>query len=292
MKYTSKVEISIIIPAFNMEKYISRCIESVLIQNFQNIELVMINDGSTDNTLEIMKGYANKDSRILVIDKINEGVTIARKTGVEYAKGEWISFLDADDELTQNSISALFGYIRNDIDMVVGSYDYINGEVSIPKKYTYTEVRSKKYTKNIVAMKVHVGICARLIRKNMFDDFIFDIPTCITKGEDFIMNTRLGQKCKTIIIVPDIVYRYIYRIDSANNKKYDKKYSIIWNKILLESILPENKYIKATIYFYQYCRMIKRVFFQCLRNLLCKFGLLVTVRSLKTQLLKGQKNAF
>ena len=92
-----KVEVSIIIPAYNIAPYIARCLESVTSQSLKNIEIIVIDDGSSDNTVEIIKSYAYKDERIQLIQKANGGVTSARLTGVHYAEGEYIGFVDGDD---------------------------------------------------------------------------------------------------------------------------------------------------------------------------------------------------
>lgn len=92
-----RMKISIIIPIYNVEKYLARCLDSVINQTYQNLEIILVNDGSHDRSLNICKYYQKKDSRIIIIDKINEGVSIARNTGIEAATGKYIGFVDADD---------------------------------------------------------------------------------------------------------------------------------------------------------------------------------------------------
>ena len=94
--------ISIIIPVYNTSKYLHRCLDSILNQTFCDFELILINDGSTDNSLEILREYEAKDSRIVVIDKPNEGVSSARNQGIEIAQGEYIMFCDSDDYVAEN----------------------------------------------------------------------------------------------------------------------------------------------------------------------------------------------
>ena len=88
------VQVSIIVPVYNVEKYLSKCLESLINQTLKDIEIICVNDGSTDNSLSILKEYANKDSRIKIIDKQNEGVSVARNTGIEVATGEYLMFVD------------------------------------------------------------------------------------------------------------------------------------------------------------------------------------------------------
>ena len=91
--------VSVIIPAYNAEKFLSQCVESIINQTYRNIEIIIVNDGSRDNTAEIAKECAKKDSRVKLINKENGGVTSARLKGVQEASGEWIGFVDSDDEI-------------------------------------------------------------------------------------------------------------------------------------------------------------------------------------------------
>jgi len=249
--------ISIIIPVFNTEKYLPRCIKSVLAQNFLNFELIIVNDGSFDNSLQVIKKYADIDNRIFILDKKNEGVNIARKLGVEHARGEWVCFVDSDDELPQNSINALYENINSDVDVIIGSY-IVYGERYTRYRYKqYRKIKSKKYNKDLVKLKISPAPWGRLYRKSLFNHYIFDLPSCVTKGEDFIMNVRLGQNANNIIQLSDIVYHYYYRVGSAASKKYDAEYEYFYNKLLLKSVSPQNKYLIRTIVFYQCWRRIK-----------------------------------
>ena len=90
-------KISVIVPIFNVEKYLKECLESIINQTFKDIEIICINDGSTDNSLDILNQYAEKDNRIKVITQSNQGLSAARNTGIKYANGEYISFIDSDD---------------------------------------------------------------------------------------------------------------------------------------------------------------------------------------------------
>lgn len=92
-------KVSIIVPVYNVEKYLAKCLDSLVNQTLKDIEIICINDGSTDNSLEILNTYAQKDSRITIIDKKNEGVSAARNTGLNISKGEYIMFVDSDDYL-------------------------------------------------------------------------------------------------------------------------------------------------------------------------------------------------
>ena len=115
--------ISIIIPVYNTAKYLPRCLDSVLKQTYQNLEIIVVDDGSTDNSPKIIKEYATKDNRIKVIHQKNAGLSAARNTGITKATGKYISFVDSDDEISHNMIKKLFDVLqRNNTDISVCSF--------------------------------------------------------------------------------------------------------------------------------------------------------------------------
>lgn len=123
-----RIKVSIIVAAYNIEKYIYKCIDSIRKQTFKDIEIIIVNDGSTDSTLNIIRNLALKDSRIRIIDKKNEGLIEARKSGLDVANGEYILFVDGDDWLELDALEKLYNNaINNNSDIVIynayNSYD-------------------------------------------------------------------------------------------------------------------------------------------------------------------------
>ena len=116
-------KISIIVPVFNVEQYLPRCIDSILNQSFRNFELLLIDDGSSDNSGNICDRYAKNDFRIKVFHKKNGGVSSARNVGIDNAIGDWIFFSDADDELFPNGLSILYASIGHNVDLVMAGYE-------------------------------------------------------------------------------------------------------------------------------------------------------------------------
>ena len=100
--------VSVIIPVYNIEKHLEKCLDSVIGQTLKDIEIIVVNDGSTDNSLDIITQYARKDSRIIIVDKPNEGLAYARKSGIEAAHGKYVQHLDGDDFLEPNACELLF----------------------------------------------------------------------------------------------------------------------------------------------------------------------------------------
>ncbi|HCJ56219.1 MAG TPA: hypothetical protein DHV55_01640, partial [Clostridiaceae bacterium] len=106
--------ISIIVPIYNAERYLVGCIESILAQTYKNIQVILVNDGSTDNSLKICNLYKSLDSRVIVIDKLNEGVSATRNLGLQVAKGDYIGFVDSDDHIEKNMYEVLLNKIKRD----------------------------------------------------------------------------------------------------------------------------------------------------------------------------------
>lgn len=125
-------KVSIIVPVYNSEKTLARCINSILKQKYQTTEIILVNDGSTDNSLTICEEYARKDPRVIVIDKKNTGVSDTRNTGISYASGEYIQFVDSDDWITENATGVLVDRMQQaNCDMVISSfYRVVNGKTA------------------------------------------------------------------------------------------------------------------------------------------------------------------
>ena len=123
-------KVSVIVPVYNMEKYLEECLDSIISQTLQDIEIICINDGSTDNSLTILQKYAQKDFRITIIDKQNEGVSAARNKAIQTARGKYIQFLDSDDCIIPNTCETLYNQCeQNDLDMLCfGGYNFIDNK--------------------------------------------------------------------------------------------------------------------------------------------------------------------
>lgn len=218
--------VSIIVPVYNIEKYISKCIESVLSQTFKDWELILVDDGSTDNSGKICDEYALKDNRIKVIHKENEGVTATRDKGVKEAQGEFLFFIDGDDYITDNALELFTNKQKeNDTDLVRGNIYQVseNGEVLmnyISPNFSNVEEWIKYIIKN------GGYICNNLIRKNLYNKYV-NIPNNITLCEDLLSSLQLGIGLELVSFIEEITYYYVQRISSAmhtSNKKPKKEY--------------------------------------------------------------------
>ena len=150
------VDVSIIVPIYNKGKYLKRCIDSILNQTLKNIEVILVNDGSTDNSLEICKEYAENDPRIIIINKENDGVSKARNDGILIAKGQFVGFVDADDYIDGNMYRSMLMKCKS-----------FNSEVCISNYY----IENNDYL-NSVKIGIHSDI---VLKENILDTFILDM---------------------------------------------------------------------------------------------------------------------
>ena len=125
-----KTKISVIVPVYNGEEFLSQCLDSILAQTLQDIEILCVNDGSTDNSLKILKGYAKKDKRIQIINQKNQGLSASRNNAMKIAKGEYLSFVDADDYINKQFLEELYNSaIKENADIALGNIIRVeNGE--------------------------------------------------------------------------------------------------------------------------------------------------------------------
>lgn len=139
-------KVSVIIPVYNVEAFIAQCLESVINQTYKNLEIICINDGSTDSSKDICDSFTQRDNRVRVIDQKNKGLSGARNSGIEYAKGEFIFLLDSDDWLASRAIESLVNDSKG-YDVIVGgvlAYNESNGDFRRYKKRRSSKIDLKK----------------------------------------------------------------------------------------------------------------------------------------------------
>lgn len=222
--------ISIIVPVYNVEKYISKCIDSVIAQTYKDYELILVDDGSTDNSGKICDEYALKDSRIKVIHKKNEGVTATRDRGVKEAKGEFLFFIDGDDYITENALELFTNKQKeNDADLVKGSFCKISEENIILNKYIVPDsVKTVNEWFKYITDNTVWSIWNTLIRKNLYCKYV-NVPNEISLGEDLITSSQLAIGLNKISTCQNITYYYVQRDTSimhSVNKNTNREYNL------------------------------------------------------------------
>lgn len=212
MKYMP--EISIIIPIYNAEKYLVRCLDSIKAQNFIDWECILVNDGSTDNSEALCERYADEDSRFRLINKINGGVSSARNAGLDVAKGTWIAFVDSDDFVDPDYLTIPDNL--NDCDIVQKSYEKLkkNGQTKCHLPFRDGCVLNEKISLyRFFINKRNNALWNKIFKRALIGDFRFD--TSIAIGEDFMFQTVLIQRTNLYGFSDIGKYVYVIRDDSA-----------------------------------------------------------------------------
>lgn len=222
--------ISIIIPVFQVEKYLDKCIASVVAQTYQNLEIILVDDGSTDRCPVICDEWAARDSRIVVIHQYNQGLSEARNHGTDACSGSYILYIDSDDYIERNMVECLLQVcIDTDADVsCCGHYkEYANHVVNCP----LTKERKIFEGEEIVISAMKGGVFShyawnKLWRRELFDsDCRF--PPCMY-FEDIATVWKLFLKCQKVVCIPDILYHYVARKDSIGNTKSMKNLVDRW----------------------------------------------------------------
>ncbi|MCL2027594.1 MAG: glycosyltransferase [Bacteroidales bacterium] len=212
--------ISVIIPVYNASRYLVACMESCLSQTYRDFEVIAVNDGSTDNSLEILENYAQKDSRITIINKENGGLPRARETGIAKAKGEYIFFLDSDDTITPDALEVLWKEAQtSDCDIIAGGIVAVleSGKIILDytNKYIYSE-SNQSLLCSLLAKTIPFSLCGKLIRKHLFENITYPYDYGI--GEDAITTFEIIKAHHpTFSVVDRSVYNYIQRPGSMVN---------------------------------------------------------------------------
>lgn len=214
--------VSIIIPVYKVEQYLQDTVKSVQCQTYENIEIVLVDDGSPDNSGNICDELSKKDKRIKAVHQPNSGVTKARKHGIKVATGEWIVFLDGDDQLLPNTIEYFVETaLKKNVDIVQTPNIKVTGDnrelVRMKGKGIYDK---KGYLSLLANGHITGGIGGKIIRKSLFDENTLNIPSGITNNEDMLMNIRLSDNLKSIYCDPrNGFYLYFDREGSTTKRK-------------------------------------------------------------------------
>lgn len=210
--------ISIIIPVYKVEKYLEKCIESVLKQTYTNLQIILVDDGSPDNCGKICDEYAKKDPRIEVIHKVNGGLSDARNVGIAKAKGKYIGFVDSDDYIKEDMYEILINLIKEyDADVsICNLYDVIDGKEYIRNNENGIQEYSRLEILKEVLLDKNIQSYAwnKLYKKELFDEIKYPIGK---KYEDIGTTFYVFEKCNKIVVTSESEYYYLKRSDSLVN---------------------------------------------------------------------------
>ena len=227
MDQINEILVSVIIPIYNIEKYINRCVDSVLNQSYKNLEIILIDDGSTDNCGDICDRYSQIDSRIIVIHQENQGLAASRNTGLDICIGQYISFIDGDDYIHPQTIEIMLKEcLRNSSNIsACGIIKDYNDLLSFER---INEYKSEIINKNNIFNKYfesdnHYDLnisCNKLYYRDLFKDVRFPVGRL---HEDVLTTFKLLDLCESISIVQCDLYVYFQRNDSIIHKAIDGK---------------------------------------------------------------------
>ena len=267
--------ISIVIPIYNASKYLEKCINSVINQTYKNLEIILVNDGSIDNSLDICNDFKDKDNRIKVISKKNEGVSKTRNIGIDKCKGKYLMFLDSDDYIDEIYVEKMYTYLtKNNLSMVTSSMTLVDVNYNVLKVSSYKDksdiLQVKDIYKDIVNTSYFCPIWKNIIKISLIKDNSIYFDDSLKFGEDLLFSFKIIQSCEKIGYLSFPGYFYVQNNASIthNNsfdfvKKYveDNKhvYSIL-NEYINDDVLITNRLFSK--YNFALLKLIKN----------CKYG--------------------
>lgn len=246
-----KIKITVIIPIYNSEKYLVRCLDSIINQSLKEIQIILINDGSNDKSGEICDQYCRLDSRVNVIHKKNEGVSVARNIGIRLAKGEYIIFIDSDDWIEKEMLKRMLDVIeKENVDVVKCDYKINSSNNHETKNKSNIEFGlynkdkiNNELLPSILNNKLRTYVYLLLIRKDIIYKNEIYFNENITMMEDFLFYLELLTNSNNWYVINDYLYHYFENISgiTKSNRNNDKKINSVLN-VYIES----NKILKKT----------------------------------------------
>lgn len=211
----NSIKISVIVPVYNTGRYLERCLNSIMAQSFQEIEIIIINDCSTDDSLEIIKKYINDDKRAILINKEkNEGVSSARNTGIKIATGKYVQYIDGDDWVEKDFLKNMYEFAeKENLDIVVSDYceDYFDGRKKIKRGKKKSEkiiFDSKEYLKDFFYNGDAPAMWNKLFKTSLYKENSIFCPLGISLGEDLVTTSKLIYFSKKIGYSRKVFYHY------------------------------------------------------------------------------------
>ena len=250
--------ISVIVPVYNMEQYLKKCIDSIINQSFKDFELIIVNDGSTDGSMDILSKYKKEHTNIVIINKSNEGLGEARNTALEVCRGEYIAFVDSDDYIDSNMLQKMYEKSKKfDLDIVICNYNFvdINGGEARKNDIILDDneiIDSAECIKIFLTLNTIQGFSwNKLYKKKLFDSIRYpgnmsyeDIPTIVSLMIDA---NRVG-------FIDQRLYNYLLRDDSISATRTKKNiYDYIYAHYMVGQIITDklgNDFIDEFDYFY------------------------------------------
>ena len=241
--------ISVIVPVYNVEKYIKRCIDSVISQTYKNLEIILVDDGSSDKSGEICDEYEFQDNRVRVIHKTNGGLSDARNAALKIAKGDYIGFVDSDDYIKEDMFETLYKLSEeNNADIsIVSFYELIEDRVISVRDSGKLRIMNKLEAMQELLIDTNIQSYAwnKLFKRELFDGITF--PTG-KNFEDIATTLILFEKCDKVVLLQEPKYYYIRRNDSIVGIRNYKTYYDYLEVILDKYYYLKDKYPEIEVY--------------------------------------------
>lgn len=228
-------KVSVIVPVYNVEKYLQECIDSLTGQTYQNIEIILVDDGSKDSSPAMCDANAARDDRIIVIHKENGGLVSSWKRGVEQSTGEYLSFVDSDDYVDTDMIRQMVEFVEPNDDKLIISSDYIIERENGNNTYCYQNLKPGVYDRDRICSEVvpnlmgfehrllHYSRCMKLISRNLFRDNIRYVDERLSMGEDMsVIIPTLIDSDRLVVMDHKAFYHYRF-LNSSMVHYYDPK---------------------------------------------------------------------
>lgn len=246
--------ISVVIPVYNTAEYLPECFDSIIAQTYSDFEVVIVDDGSTDNSGAVCDNYQNKDKRFKVIHKNNEGVTKARETALKCVTGDYLAFIDSDDTIEPTMFEDMLRIVEQFSPDIIQSCSFRGQQEN--ENLTITEYTGSEALYYLLRFeKLQQSLCLGLYKKSLFDNYI--LPPQIQFWEDFTINADLFSKAKNVVTTTKSYYNYRDREGSATRVTVNKK-TLTCLKIAdylkdKDVFKSEDEYYNVKSYFIRFC---------------------------------------
>lgn len=254
--------VSVIIPVYNVEFYLEKCLNSVVNQTYSNLEIIIINDESPDNSYVIIERFLQSDKRIKSFNQKNSGVSAARNTGIENSSGEFIMFVDSDDWVESNIIEKLLVHIH-DHELSICSYNRCYDEVTNPRKLNLEgRIDGKRYQRRIIGLTANelndpsqadsiVSPCGKLYLSKIIHQYELKFISTqeIGTAEDLIFNLQYAEFVNNVFVIDEPLYNYIRNNVNSYTSHYKHdlftKWNVLFSKIKTFTINKDQSFIEA-----------------------------------------------
>lgn len=247
--------VTVIVPVYNVEADLNRCVESLVGQTLKNIQIVLVDDGSTDASGKLCDTWASRDSRILVVHKQNGGLSSARNAGIEVAVGDHLGFVDSDDYVEPHMYETLLSGIIDEGATIATCGRYVHTGNFVKEEYATAEgvfrlTAAEAMKEVLLGNKIDVSACDKLYSRELFDDIRYPEGRI---SEDAAIILQLLGRCDNVVQVGKCLYHYVFRAGSISKSTYNhKKYDVMRNCREMTAWVAKNK-PELSMYIDSYC---------------------------------------